>query len=353
LIKLFLPCNFVTCLVFVRRIGVGLTPVEEKNPPPSYVSKNENPSTMKEQQLNELLQKTIDIPLETQLQYCRNGHAALKSLIPDKILDRIKFDLIRYASNNELKAWQQKVATISSQEQNCTTIKQCKDMLQKDPIPFLQYFNTWKHLHSVRELVTSSFMGSIASTFLNVPKVKLYQDSLFYKRHSIDKVTPWHLDAPMTPFDTSNLITFWIPLNYIDAGGTRLYFVNKSHSDFALPFWNGQPSSDSAEFNRLDLRYGGDNVQHYMPMNLGDCTVHSGWTLHMAGDGSGNNSQDDRYALSITYVDAHAEIRENVSTKTKMGYNEDYWSYQAWINDIQPREYFEHDMIPIVWPPNK
>ena len=46
----------------------------------------------------------------------------------------------------------------------------------------------------------------------------------------------------MMPFDTSNVITFWIPLHSIpsiDDGGTGLLFINKSHSDFSLPYWNG------------------------------------------------------------------------------------------------------------------
>lgn len=50
-----------------------------------------------------------------------------------------------------------------------------------------------------------------------------------------------------------------------------------------------------------------DNMVNYMPLSLGDVTVHSGWTHHCAG---GNDSNEDRLALAISYVDARAEIRE-------------------------------------------
>ena len=61
----------------------------------------------------------------------------------------------------------------------------------------------------------------------------------------------------MSPFDTSNMINFWIPLQHIPHvkdGGTGLLFVDGSHSDMALPYWN---DIDGDEYTRLDFRYGG------------------------------------------------------------------------------------------------
>merc|ERR1712113_948805 len=97
-----------------------------------------------------------------------------------------------------------------------------------------------------------------------------------------------------------------------------------------------------------------------MPMKVGDCSVHTGWTLHMSNICVGcsnesstlfqQNKQKDRYALSVTYVDGRAEIREDAVCNNTMGYNEDRWSFQCWIHDVKPRQYFEHDLVPIVWP---
>ena len=83
----------------------------------------------------------------------------------------------------------------------------------------------------------------MAQTLLVVPKVRLYQDSLFHKRAGGGS-TPWYSDARMEPFDTSHIITLWIPLQSItrlEDAGTGLNFVDKSHLDFALPFWNWVP----------------------------------------------------------------------------------------------------------------
>jgi hypothetical protein len=224
---------------------------------------------------------------------------------------------------------------------------------------------------------------------MDISTVRLYQDSLFLKR-KVDGKTPWHIDARMCPFDTQHMITFWIPLQRIPSdGGTALIFVNKSHSDMALPYWN-----DSTEYDQRleENRYGAKPYHHYMPMALGDITAHSGWTLHCAdannvkrngkslqsrATGDDNiEEEEDRYALAITYVDARAEVREDVfnsinrlksnsgdiSSKRngKVSMNsqdiksvsddEDSYSFLPWIADVKPRTQFQHELVPLVWP---
>ena len=312
------------------------------------------------------------IPIETQLEYSRNGSAALRSFLQPSVIRSIRSDLISYSDQKKLEAWRQKVEVGSndpSRAQACRTISDCKRELARmdvniQNIPFLQYFNTWRDVASVKDLCYA--LGQTASVLLDVPSVRLYQDALFEKR-SGDGPTRWHTDARMAPFDTSNMLTFWIPLQDIPKHGTALLFVPKSHQDFALPFWNdfGGP-----EYDRLARRYqAADNTlvnhhhhHHYMPLKVGDVTVHSGWTLHCA---DGNDSEDDRLALAISYVDARAEIREtamdfspsNNNNKNAggggggYGDNEDQWSYREWVAQVPPRTPFgTHPLVPIVWP---
>ena len=226
------------------------------------------------------------------------------------MLRAMKQALIQHSSDEDriLAAYKQKIEVAMNANNidaeaavDCRTIAQCKDKLRNmgiptDDLPFLQHFNCWRHIPLVREFCTSSKMSYAAAQIFDVDRVRLYQDSLFHKRRD-DGPTPWHSDARMAPFDTSNMITFWIPLQDIPADGTGLVFVSKSHSDFALPYWNDVV--DGTEFQRLDERYsgggGGGNrvaVCDYMPLTLGDVTVHAGWTLHCA-DGNGNGGSVD------------------------------------------------------------
>ena len=205
-----------------------------------------------------------NLPTALQLQYTRNGHAYIRSKLPKENLLTLRSDVVKYASEKEIAAWRQKVevATKSTEVANsCSSIQECKQKLQEIlpeqelRIPFLQYFNLWRDIPSVKSFVTSPLLSKMAQTLLDVPRIRLYQDSLFHKRAG-DGPTPWHSDARMAPFDTSQMITFWIPLQGIPApekGGSGLYFVDKSHCDFALPFWNTMPDDSENEILQTQM----------------------------------------------------------------------------------------------------
>ncbi len=386
-------------------LDIGLTPVTSTKKTQQFDSNTTNKNNDQQHHEEDVLQSTKNISTEIQLQYARNGHAVLRSTIPKPILRQVKNELLRYSKGEELKAWRQKVEVLTKSVDlatSCSSIQECKSILSQQQqqqnasdlqIPFLQHFNTWRKCPSVTKLVTSPYLSHIASQLLDVPYIRLYQDSLFHKR-SGDGPTPWHSDARMAPFDTSSMITFWIPLDDIppvEDGGTGLWFVDKSHVDFALPFWNPVPKCDDVGagagagdgpnsgddpddiYERLEERYGGeDSIKHYMPIDVGDFTVHAGWTLHSANGGptmideddnmhNNSNMGMDRYALAITYVDAKAEVRRDAQRRSHgdskddsyLGHDEDRESYRDWIDEVSPRQYFEHHLVPIVWPPSE
>ena len=306
--------------------------------------------------------KQVSVPIDTvdlaaQLEYARNGHSVLRNLISPNVADlaEIRKQVLKLAKDQEFLAWKQKVLVASNNKpqpsDSCQSIEDCQRELQKllgstddndIALPFLQYFNTWRTIPQVKDLAYS--LGQAASILMDVGSVRLYQDAIFWKRRD-DGPTPWHVDARMAPFDTSHMITFWIPLQNVDKDGTGLMFCSKSHADFALPYWNPVHECGS-EWDRLQDRYP-KRVVDYMPMKMGDVTMHSGWTLHCS-NGNGDNSQNkDRVALAITFVDAKAEIRPDWKT---VGDNEDSWSYQRWCKDVKPRTKFTHELVPVVWP---
>ena len=124
-------------------------------------------------------------------------------------------------------------------------------------------------------------------------------------------------------------------------------------TQFALPYWNGV---DDEEYDRLEERYGSDSITHHMPMEVGDVTVHSGWTLHSAGGAELIEKGEDRYAFAITYVDGNAELRSDALLESNQGEldskgdKEDAWSYRTWVKEVEPRTRFQHASVPIVWP---
>lgn len=397
--------------------GIGIKPVGSAHPATiDDAYKKQESFINTEQNQDDYLDSTLpNISLQTQLDYSRNGHIVLRSFLPSTLIQQLRSEILPYTTTNALYAWRQKVEVQLNDStdgnirknaisivNNLHTVNECITYLEdelkidlgEDNIPFLQYFNTWrscststnvdssnnnnndidtttKLLPTVRELCLSPYLAQTASTLLNVPSVRLYQDSIFHKRAG-DSWTPWHSDARMSPFDTSNMISFWIPLQYIPHptnGGTGLLFVDRSHADMALPYWNGV---DGKEYDRLDYRYGGTSnindedddvesggVRHHMPMNIGDVTVHNGWTLHCADAAEDYLAGEDRYALSVTFVDGRAEVREDVLSSSSSSSaaavatkddKEDVWSFRSWVSDVIPRTQFRHPEVPIVWP---
>lgn len=345
---------------------------EQKGP---TASGDSNPSAPTQKQSPSTLHETRDVSLQTQLDYSREGHTSIRNFIPTDIIKQVHRDLKAYSKDEKIA--QQK---------------------GEDSKPFLQFFNTWRDVPSIRRLATSPLLCHAAATMLNLPvsetgvRLRLLQDSVFIKRNK-DGITPWHIDGRMIPLDTSHIITFWIPLQpipSIENGGTALLFINKSHSDFALPYWSGRGTeyggNDGAadSYPNLATRYGIENVDdnrildnnkgaidHHMPMNVGDCTVHNGWTMHCANGNENSGYARTRYAIAITYVDSYAEVRkdipgvgQNVSVKRGkgnrkrpsgpetafLGDGEDSVSYTDWIGDVLPRTRFQHDLVPDVWP---
>lgn len=78
----------------------------------------------------------------------------------------------------------------------CRTVEACMAQLAKkgadDITPFLQVFNSWRRHEALRPLAFSKRLGHIAAQLMGVPRVRLYQDSLFVKRSGDDE-TLWHM----------------------------------------------------------------------------------------------------------------------------------------------------------------
>jgi ectoine hydroxylase-related dioxygenase (phytanoyl-CoA dioxygenase family) len=313
--------------------------------------------------------------LATQLEYARNGHAVIRNLVDASLLVNLRGKLWKFGKRRELDAWRQKVEVASNSQSlaaACATVEACQHQLVQmgimpSTVPFLQHFHAWQSIPEVKDLACR--LAQVAATLMDVPSLRLYQDSLFWKRPG-DGPTPWHTDARMAPFDTSCMMTLWIPLQPIPVDGTALLFCSKSHADFALPYWNpydvATANDPKSAWNQLENRYGRYSDKHlcvdYMPLALGDVTAHSGWTLHCTNPNV--SESEHRLALAITYVDARAPVRSsnNINSNDDVfsahladgdakSDSEDRWSYKDWLPQVPKGSFdWDHALVPIVYP---
>ena len=90
-----------------------------------------------------------------------------------------------------------------------------------------------------------------------------------------------------------------------------------------IPFYDPVFRLESRLSPRLEGRY--DQVSHHTLLEVGDVTVHNGWTLHcadvVANSNAAEDDKEDRYAFSVAYVDARVELREDVLPSSKTNGN--------------------------------
>jgi len=276
------------------------------------------------------------------LLFFKNGHAVTRGLLDKDVVKNLKKEVVAYSEASELEALRHQVKVLLDVPPP-QSLDECTRLLSEKgstiDFPFLQHFHLWKRNEAVREIALSPVLGRIAAQYLGVSSVRLYQDSLFIKRFG-DRETRWHSDLHMSPFDTNDFVTCWIPLDPVprqEDGGTSLSFATASHRDFALPFW-----SDPMDGALLDDRY---EIADYGAFDCGDASWHHGFCLHSA---PANDLPQTRYALSISYVRDQARLL-NQEGHIRYPDNEDEASYAAWINDLGWGATLDHPLCPIVY----
>lgn len=66
----------------------------------------------------------------------------------------------------------------------------------------------------IRALAFSKRLAGMAAQLLHVKRLRLYQDCVFVKQPGFTE-TNWHSDASLSPLDTNDFVTAWIPLRPI------------------------------------------------------------------------------------------------------------------------------------------
>lgn len=287
---------------------------------------------------------------EQQIAFLREGHTVTRGLFSSEEIDAVRPAVRSAFDRQEFDAWYHSARVMLGDENLIDdfgfplleTVEDCIEALEDHDVelPFLQVFNSWHTEPAVKAIATSKRLGDTAAALLGVPRVRLYQDSLFCKRPG-DAETRWHSDLHMAPFDTNEFCTVWIPLHPVpseDDLGTALHFASGSHRDFALPFWH-RPQETGTDFSD---RYEGRVVSHGS-LEVGDATWHHGWTLHMAPP---NFSETTRLALAVSFIgDGARLLPDDASMRVE---NEDRSSYEDWIGDLSPGDVADHSCLPLL-----
>ena len=291
----------------------------------------------------------------TLLAFERDGHVTTRGILPQAAVERA-IPAIDAAYESQLAAvLAQKLRVILGDDEAerlkgapLKVLQQRVAALPEGSVPFLQGFNLWRTCPAVASLAASDELAGAAAELLGVPRVRLFQDSLFVKRPN-DGETHWHSDLAMAPLDTNHFVTCWLPLQPVppeDEGGTGLIFASGSHRDVALHFWHGDPSEE------VDCSERGYSESVSQRLDVGDATWHHGWTLHCAAP---NFSPRPRRALALSFFGDGDTRRGGPPTARRLKaprrkpHTEDAESHAAWLPDVPPGKPARHALLPLVW----
>jgi len=247
---------------------------------------------------------------------------------------------------------------ISSQEQNKIKNKQinkremekillnCKNKNKTHPIkmPYIQYIHLHRLDDKVKEFAIAEKFGKVSSELLQVPKIRLYQTSAFFKESvgSIyNQITAWHRDLNLVPLDTNNFLTFWCPLHSMKQNDSILQYASKSQKDVAFLHWFPGEDQSTNITAIIKERY---KIENHNSYNVGDCSVHHGWTWHFAQI---NSNLTPREAVAFSFVDGNALLLDQNKRQFEQ---EDILSWKDWIDEVYENKLkIDHPLLPLVY----
>jgi ectoine hydroxylase-related dioxygenase (phytanoyl-CoA dioxygenase family) len=168
---------------------------------------------------------------------------------------------------------------------------------------FLQIMNIWTKSETVRQIVFSKRLASIATQLMEVEGVRLYHDQALYKEGGGGH-TPWHADQYYWPLHGDKTITAWIPLQDTPLEMGPLEFSAGSDK---LEQGRSLKISDESE-HLIDDMLRASGLPHIIePFQSGDLSFHKGWLYHRAG---ANQTNQMRAVMTMIYMDKDITLKQ-------------------------------------------
>ncbi len=258
----------------------------------------------------------IDISLEMQEQYARDGYIRITNGVDAKSLEQLA---------HELRNLMAKLNPNSDPIEMRSTYKRA----------FTQVTNLWQKSSAVKKFVFRKDLAEIAANIMGVNGVRLYHDQALFKEAG-GGATPWHVDQVYWPLDTVNTCTFWIPLQKTPTEMGTLSFARGSHLKTG-----GREmviSDESEAFFSQYVKASGFEVSSD-EFELGDISIHAGWTVHHAGP---NLTAQSREVMTIIYMADDTRLLISPS-KTQLV------DRDAFTPDVQPGESIDSPLNTILY----
>lgn len=174
---------------------------------------------------------------------------------------------------------------------------------------FTQVTNIGLDDPTIALLSHSPRLARMAADLMGVESVRLFCEDWLIKEPGA-RITPWHQDEAVFPFEASATITCWIPFGHVGPRDGLLRFARGSQR-FGLAAVEDIGDDSEEIFNGL-IEAHGFPVDHLPEVWPGDVSFHDGRCFHGAQP---NDGDDSRVVLALHYFADGARIRKPATRK--------------------------------------
>lgn len=214
-----------------------------------------------------------------------------------------------------------------------------ENLLDDEGGRFFDDYCNWTRITEFEQIARHSPAAAVAAELMSSQQVQLFHDHVLVKEAGTSKATPWHQDSPYYFVDGVQNVSFWAPVDAVDAASLRCVAGSHKWNKPVLPTrWLANddfyPASD-AYLPVPDPDAEGMTILEW-PMQPGDAVAFCFRTLHGA---RGNETTSRRRAFSLRMVgdDARYIEREGPTSPPFPGH------------DMQAGERLREDWFPVVF----
>lgn len=232
------------------------------------------------------LESSVTLAPELIARYRRDGHVLVRRALSPEVLLSAKPILLATVKDN----WPTDLPPVDQRpDAYSQSFTQVVDLGLSDPI--------------VRIFTHSQRIAKMAADLMGVSGVRLFCEDWLTKEPGA-RITPWHQDEAVFPFDAPESITCWIPFHDISRDGGLLRFARGSHRIGLAPIENISDISEAA-FSEIIAKHGFP-IDNLPPVVLGDVSFHHGRTIHGAYP---NTLDRPRFVLALHFFADGARLK--------------------------------------------
>lgn len=216
----------------------------------------------------------------------------------------------------------------------------CENHKQGETGRFFDDYCNWARIPEFEQAIAASPVAEVAAGLMRSDTVQMFHDHVLVKEPGTSMATPWHQDGPYYFVSGRQTVSFWSPLDAVDAATLRCVAGSHRWEKEVLPTrWVSQADffPDEGQYMPVpDPDAQGMPIVEF-PMQPGDALAFDFRTLHGA---RGNDSPDRRRAFSLRLVgdDARYTQRPGPTSPPFPGH------------DMVAGQKLREDWFPFIWP---